>query len=190
MGDHRLGHLEDPTRIDGERRVPEFRRQLLDRGELQDAGIVDEGVDMAETLHRFRHRAAAIGGIADIGQSDDATAAVVADLGRGFIQRGFLGRKIGQRQVVAALGEPDGDGAADAPAGARDDGLSGHVCSRSSFRIRGRWACAPAGCSSRSRSRRRRPDSRRSRGRWRRVQLSQSRGARIPEVSSRGQGRR
>jgi hypothetical protein len=38
--------------IDGENRVPLFRRELIDRCDVLDAGVVDENVDTSPTVER------------------------------------------------------------------------------------------------------------------------------------------
>jgi hypothetical protein len=83
------------------------------------AGVVDEDIDSAEALGRFRNDSLYVSRPGHVGHKADGVDAEVAQVGFGLAQALLAA---GADDDAAALGgEAEGDGAADAAAAARDD---------------------------------------------------------------------
>ncbi|CCE10590.1 hypothetical protein BRAS3843_520106 [Bradyrhizobium sp. STM 3843] len=127
MRHYGLGHLEDAARVHGERLVPSIGRQFLDGRQPEDPRIVDEDIDVPETLHGISHGPPAIVDVADIAQHWNAAAAKLSDLSNSIKKKPLLGRQVGQRQIVAAPRKTNGYRAPNSATCSSHDRMSGHV---------------------------------------------------------------
>ena len=107
---------------------PLFGRHVEDHAVAQDAGDVDEDVELAEVVERHLDDALARVHLADVLETGDGVAALALDLVDDFLGRaGFTAAAVHVHAGVddddlGALGRHvDGDAAADAASGAGDD---------------------------------------------------------------------
>ena len=59
--------VEGAGKVDGEDRVPFLDGKFLDRGDVLDAGIVDQDIDAAERILGFGHHAVDFGVVGHVG---------------------------------------------------------------------------------------------------------------------------
>jgi hypothetical protein len=110
--------VERTRQVDGEHGVPTLGREVLDRGHVLDAGVVDQHVGAAERLRHVLHHGLDFGRLAHVG-------AVVADLHaeRGDLRlRPFNVAEAIEHDVRALAGQRPGDAEADAAGGTCDEG--------------------------------------------------------------------
>jgi len=114
----RLGGGEDRPHVDRPQPVSVFDGHLLQRAADDDAGVVDQDVQPAEFPHGLLDRSGDRGGVGVIGLDDQDPAAVGVDL-LGHRLRLAGGGDVGERHRGPVVGQPLGDGRADAAAAAR-----------------------------------------------------------------------
>ena len=90
------------------------------RDRALDAGVVEEGVDAAEALHRLARVAFVVGATRHVGGRGDGLAARLGDGAHGSGE--VAGGQVHGDDAGALAGEAHGGGASDAPGGAGDDG--------------------------------------------------------------------
>ena len=107
-----FGHQEGRAGVGGEHRVPLLDGDVLQGFGLEDAGVIDEKVELAELFDHRRHRlldALWVAEIAAHGQRVDVMGRQRADC----FFRFRLGAEVGDRYVRAAFRQRQGDRAAD-----------------------------------------------------------------------------
>ena len=125
VGDHRGQReprgVEGGGQIDGENRVPFRRREVLQRRNMLDAGIVDEDVEPAEFAQsRFDHLGDR-GGARHVGAGIvDANVVILGDAFAGSFDLLRLAEAV-QHYVRASAGERAGDAETDAAGRAGDE---------------------------------------------------------------------
>ena len=124
----RLGDVEGAAEVHVEHRVHLVGRHVLERRVAQDAGVVDDDVDLAEGVDGRLHDRRAALGRGDAVVVGDGLAAGRLDLVDDLLggRLGAAGAVGGAAEVVddderAPLGEVEGVRPAEAAAGARDD---------------------------------------------------------------------
>jgi hypothetical protein len=110
------GAVKHRRQVDGDDRIPALHREVFDRGDMLDAGVVDQYVDAAEFALGVGDHVGDLRHIADVGRMMANLAAELSDLGDH--RRGIA--KAVQNQVRASLGQAQGDAQADAAGGAGD----------------------------------------------------------------------
>ena len=81
MLDRLLRREQQAQHVQVEHLVEVLGRDLLERGELVDAGVVDEDVELAERLLRLGEEPPDVGLLGDVGLHGDGLAALASDLG-------------------------------------------------------------------------------------------------------------
>ncbi len=106
--------VERRGQVDGDDRVPLFRREILDRGDMLDAGIVDEHVHRAEAFGGGGDQRPAPVGFRHVGLDvNDLARMVLGHFGGECVILAVVGVGI-QHNVEAVCGKSFGDGEADA----------------------------------------------------------------------------
>jgi hypothetical protein len=102
--------------VDRDDRVPTFDREVLDLGDVLDAGVVHEDVDAAELRCGELHHVLDLAGFAHVG-----TVVLGANTERFDLGLGCFGiAEAVEHDVCALLGESLGNGEANAAGGPRD----------------------------------------------------------------------
>ena len=106
--------MEGGRQIDGDDRVPFFDREILDRRDELDAGIVDENVERTELALRIGDHRGDLGRLRHIGAVVERfDPEIFFDIGPLGLDRRRIAHAVND-DIDAFLGERAGDGEADA----------------------------------------------------------------------------
>ncbi len=118
----RLGGVEGRRQIDGDDQVPLVVREILDRGHVLDAGVIDQDVQLAELGLGLGHHVGDLSRLGHVGAMiEHLDAMLLGHLGAGALDGGHLAQAV-HDDIDALGGERVGQGVADAAGRAGDDG--------------------------------------------------------------------
>jgi hypothetical protein len=120
LPERRLRAQERAGEVDVDDALPLLERQVLERPADADPGVVEQQVDAAERALRRAEQRVHRRRVRDVGRHRDRARGVVAGADDRLVQR--LLPPARERDAPAVAQQRDGDGLADAGAGAGDDG--------------------------------------------------------------------